>query len=143
MSKATYVIDGASFRNRHEFARHFSEVVLSDYMLGAELNLDAFNDVLRGGFGTPDEGFALVWRNAAISRQALGYDETALYYERMMTTCHPANNHPTLPSSPRGLLGAFRVRAFRLRRSACDIYQREQRAVHSFFVWKRSRDFRS
>ena len=35
-------------------------------------NLDAFNDILRGGFGTPEVGFTLVWRNAHTSQQRLG-----------------------------------------------------------------------
>ena len=35
-------------------------------------NLDAFNDVLRGGFGTPEGGFTLRWKNHATSRRRLG-----------------------------------------------------------------------
>jgi hypothetical protein len=34
------------------------------------------NDILRGGFGTPDDGFTLRWKNHDISRQRLGYRET-------------------------------------------------------------------
>ena len=36
-------------------------------------NLDAFNDILRGGFGTPEEGFTLRWKNHSISKARLGY----------------------------------------------------------------------
>src|SRR5262245_39633780 len=39
-------------------------------------NLDAFNDILRGGFGTPEGGFVLQWINSALSRERLGYPET-------------------------------------------------------------------
>lgn len=35
-------------------------------------SLDALNDILYGGFGTPDEGFELVWTDAAVSRKHLG-----------------------------------------------------------------------
>jgi hypothetical protein len=35
-------------------------------------NLDAFNDILRGGFGTPEDGFVFRWLDAQRSRQALG-----------------------------------------------------------------------
>ncbi len=36
------------------------------------LNLDGFNDVLRGGFGTPEGGFIIVWKNAELSKRGLG-----------------------------------------------------------------------
>ncbi|HEY7372734.1 MAG TPA: barstar family protein [Polyangia bacterium] len=37
-------------------------------------NLDAFNDILRGGFGTPDGGFVLVWQDHATSQHRLGLE---------------------------------------------------------------------
>ena len=55
-----------------EFAKHFSVTVLRDHTWRG--NLDAFNDILRGGFGTPDGGFVLVWRDHAASRNRLGVD---------------------------------------------------------------------
>jgi hypothetical protein len=55
------------------------------------MNLDAFNDILRGGFGTPDSGFTLVWRNHDLSRERLGYPETVRQLERRLERCHPAN----------------------------------------------------
>jgi len=64
-------IDGASFSDFDGFCREFSRSVL----LGAHTwhgNLNAFNDILRGGFGTPDGPWILRWRNAARSREALG-----------------------------------------------------------------------
>ena len=54
-------------------------------------NLDAFNDVLRGGFGTPEGGFILRWKNSEISRQRLGYSETIRFIEQKLETCHPTN----------------------------------------------------
>lgn len=54
-------------------------------------NLDAFNDILRGGFGTPAGGFVLRWRHAERSRVALGYPETIRYLERKLGRCHPTN----------------------------------------------------
>ena len=35
-------------------------------------NLNAFNDVLYGGFGTPAYGFVLIWRNADECKERLG-----------------------------------------------------------------------
>jgi len=84
-----YVIDGEDFSTLAEFAAVFSEVLLSDYTWNG--NLDAFNDILRGGFGTPDEGFVLVWKNSAKSQQDLGHAETAKWYEVHCRTCHPTN----------------------------------------------------
>jgi hypothetical protein len=54
-------------------------------------NLDAFNDILRGGFGTPEGGFILRWANSAISAERLGWPETIRFTEKMLTTCHPSN----------------------------------------------------
>jgi hypothetical protein len=54
-------------------------------------NLDAFNDILRGGFGTPERGFVLRWLNSGSSREALGYAETARYLEHKMRRCHSEN----------------------------------------------------
>jgi hypothetical protein len=54
-------------------------------------NLDAFNDILRGGFGTPEGGFVLRWVNSALSRERLGYPETVRQLERRLASCHPAN----------------------------------------------------
>lgn len=74
MSKFIYEIDGASFSTLEEFY----DVVTNSLIPGAVRgrNLDAFNDILRGGFGTPDGGFVLMWRNSALSRERLGYSET-------------------------------------------------------------------
>ena len=54
-------------------------------------NLDAFNDILRGGFGTPKGGFVLIWKNSQISRERLGYSETVRQLQKQLETCHPSN----------------------------------------------------
>jgi hypothetical protein len=54
-------------------------------------NLDGFNDFLRGGFGTPDTGFVLIWRGSAVSRERLGYGETIKWLEERVQNCHPPN----------------------------------------------------
>ena len=54
-------------------------------------NLDAFNDILRGGFGTPAGGFRLRWVNFQRSREALGYAETIRWLEYKIQHCHPDN----------------------------------------------------
>ncbi len=72
--KKIYVIDGHHFTTLEEFYDEISRVLIPHTHWG--WNLDAFNDILRGGFGTPEEGFILWWKNSDISRQRLGYTET-------------------------------------------------------------------
>ena len=87
--KTRYLIDGAEFTSLEEFAQHFSAQVLKEYAWKG--NLDAFNDILRGGFGTPEEGFELVWHYHHLSKERLGFGEMARFLERILTTCHPSN----------------------------------------------------
>lgn len=89
MKPAIY-IDGERFSTLDEFFRHFQEQALDGACWGS--NLDSFNDVLRGGFGTPEDGFLLIWKNHLLSRSRLGYAETQRVLRRQLTTCHPAND---------------------------------------------------
>jgi hypothetical protein len=82
------VIDGANFSNLDGFAREFTRLLCNYTWRG---NLDAFNDLLRGGFGTPETGWVLRWLNSESSRAALGYEETARRLEQLLLTCHPSN----------------------------------------------------
>jgi RNAse (barnase) inhibitor barstar len=82
-------IDGASFSTLEEFYDEVSRKVIPNASWGH--NLDAFNDILRGGFGTPDEGFVLRWKNSELSRQRLNYEETVRQLERRLQRCHPSN----------------------------------------------------
>lgn len=90
VSKPIIEIDGAMFSTLEEFYTHFQDRALGGERSGG--NLDAFNDVLRGGFGTPEGGFVLVWRNHELSKQRLGYAETARQLEKRLGRCHP-NHH--------------------------------------------------
>jgi RNAse (barnase) inhibitor barstar len=72
--KQVYEIDGTRFSTLEEFYEEVSRVLIPGAYWGR--NLDAFNDILRGGFGTREEGFVLVWKNSDLSRQRLGYPET-------------------------------------------------------------------
>ena len=71
MSLKVYEIDGRKFQTFQEFAKEFGDTVIEGYAVS---NLNAFNDVLRGGFGTPDEGFVLIWKHSDVSKLALGED---------------------------------------------------------------------
>jgi RNAse (barnase) inhibitor barstar len=87
--KRLYEIDGATFTTLEEFYDEVSRVLILTAEWGQ--NLDAFNDILRGGFGTPDEGFVLRWKNSAISRARLGYPETIRQLALRLERCHPTN----------------------------------------------------
>jgi hypothetical protein len=82
------VIDGAHFADFDGFTREFSRLLSNHTWRG---NLDAFNDLLRGGFGTPADGWLLRWLNSESSRSALGYEATARRLEALLLTCHPLN----------------------------------------------------
>ena len=87
-AKSVYEIDGCDFATLEEFFDAVSRVLIP----GAERghNLDAFNDILRGGFGTPKDGFVLRWKNSTVSRERLGYPETVRQLEGRLTRCHPS-----------------------------------------------------
>jgi hypothetical protein len=89
MAKALYEIDGNDFSTLEEFYDVVTRVLIPGAVWGH--NLNAFNDILRGGFGTPEGGFVLRWTNSAVSRQRLGYPETVRQLERRMACCHPSN----------------------------------------------------
>jgi RNAse (barnase) inhibitor barstar len=89
MAKTEYEIDGRDFATLQEFYDVISRVLIPGAEWGR--NLDAFNDILRGGFGTPEGGFVLRWKNSAVSRDRLGHQETVRQLERRLSRCHPTN----------------------------------------------------
>ena len=82
-------IDGTAFDDLAGFYEEVSRKLVPGSFWGR--NLDAFNDILRGGFGTPEGGFVLRWLNAERSKEQLGFPETVRYLERKLHTCHPQN----------------------------------------------------
>lgn len=84
-----YIIDGSRMTSLEAFFDEITRVLVPDYSYWGR-NLDAFNDILRGGFGTPDEGFTIKWSHAAVSRETLGYPETVRQLELMLRDCHPS-----------------------------------------------------
>ena len=83
-----FVLDGSSF---DDLAGFFTAITRTLGTTGWGRNLDAFNDILRGGFGTPEGGFILRWASSAISAERLGWPETIRFTENKLTTCHPAS----------------------------------------------------
>jgi RNAse (barnase) inhibitor barstar len=87
--KKIYQIDGDHFSTLEEFYAEISRVLIPGADWGH--NLNAFNDILRGGFGTPAAGFILQWQNSERSRQQLGYPETVRRLTWQLEHCHPSN----------------------------------------------------
>ncbi|MFF4607825.1 barstar family protein [Streptomyces sp. NPDC001339] len=88
---AKYVLEGAQIRTLEDFWRVIGEAINGpDGYFGK--NLDAFADCLSGGFGTPDDDdYEVEWRDHQVSREHLGYAETARQLEILLSRCHPTN----------------------------------------------------
>jgi RNAse (barnase) inhibitor barstar len=84
-----YVIDGTRITSLAAFYDEISRVLIPGAKWGR--NLDAFDDILEGGFGTPAGGFTMKWSNAAFSKEKLGYAETSRFLEEKLRRCHPSN----------------------------------------------------
>lgn len=82
-------LDGTRIESLEEFYDEVTRVLVPRVVWGR--NLNAFNDILRGGFGTPDAGFRLVWRAHSHSREKLGYAQTIRQLEQHLARCHPTN----------------------------------------------------
>jgi hypothetical protein len=87
--KRVYEIDGSKFSTLEEFFAQIVHILFpgAPWLSG----LDGFNDVLRGGFGSPEGGFILRWSNSALSRERLGYPETVRQLEKLLHTSLSSN----------------------------------------------------
>lgn len=89
MSKTVLTIDGSNFSTLEEFFDEIERMLIPGAAWGR--NLDAFNDILRGDFGTPSGGFVLQWQASDLSRERLGRAETVRQLEARLRGCHPTN----------------------------------------------------
>ena len=89
-----YELDGSRFATLGEFFEEVSRVLIPGQPWGH--NLDAFNDILRGGFGTPSGGFTISWKNHALPTERLAYHETVRQLERRLEGCHPESRDMVL-----------------------------------------------
>lgn len=85
------VIDGNLISDIPSFYGELNRVFMTgeDWTLGN--SLDAFNDLLYGGFGAieSNEPVTLVWKQMEKSRLALGYEATKQYYEEKLLPDSP------------------------------------------------------
>ncbi|MGG0286000.1 hypothetical protein ABEY41_12950 [Peribacillus butanolivorans] len=85
------------FRTLMDSVTIFSNVVLSGkYKWNG--SLDAFNDILFGGFGDieVEEEYTIFWRNSVKSKIDLGYGETIIILNEMLKNCHPSNEEKVI-----------------------------------------------
>jgi len=89
-----FVIDGNNFCDIEGFYCEIDNLFTKDLDWKTGHNLDAFNDILRGGFGVHEYGepIKIIWRNFSKSQKDFGHEATVRHYERMLTRCHPTNS---------------------------------------------------
>jgi RNAse (barnase) inhibitor barstar len=87
------IIDGDNFSTLIEFYDEVERKLTKglDWRIGR--NLDAFNDVLRGGFGVHEyeEPITIKWIHSDKSKKDLGQTETIKYIEEKLKRCDPTN----------------------------------------------------
>ena len=68
-----FILDGNNFDNLEGFYEEIDKLFTKDLKWKTGHNYDAFNDLLRGGFGVFDEGPILIkWLNYKKSKKDLG-----------------------------------------------------------------------
>jgi RNAse (barnase) inhibitor barstar len=93
MDKKTILLDGNEFSVLSSFYTAVEKALTKDLGWHIGRNLNAFNDVLRGGFGMHDyeQPIRLLWLHSDKSRKDLGWEETVKYLSAKLKTCHPTN----------------------------------------------------
>ena len=71
----TIVIDGNRFIDLAGFAREFSLRVLKGQFEWDGTSFAALDDILYGGYGQPEGGFVLRWKNSKKSMAELGHSD--------------------------------------------------------------------
>lgn len=89
-------LDGRNFSDMDGFYNEVEAKLTKglDWKIGRSLN--AFNDVLRCGFGVHDyeESLKLRWINSEKSKVDFGFEATVGMYQNILQTCHPRNKEP-------------------------------------------------
>ena len=84
MKKKSITINADNFSNLETFYDEIDRVLTKDLDWKTGHNLNAFNDLLRGGFGVfeYEEPITLTWKNISKSKIDLGFDATKKYYKK-------------------------------------------------------------
>lgn len=83
MSAHTIIINGINFTDLETFYDEVARVLTKNLNWQTGHNLNAFNDLLRGGFGVYEyeEPIKLIWINFSLSRKKLGQELVDLLVE--------------------------------------------------------------
>lgn len=86
-------IDGNAISDITSFYEEINRVFMMDESWRIGQSLDAFNDLLFGGYGALQgaESVELVWHHIAHSRKTLGYQTTRAYYLEKLKPGSPYN----------------------------------------------------
>jgi hypothetical protein len=93
MIRKTILLNANRFSTLASFYQEVENTCTKDLGWSIGRNFDAFNDVLRGGFGVHDyeEPVQLIWLHSDKSQTDLGWEETVTYLSAKLTSCHPSN----------------------------------------------------
>ena len=94
-----FVIDGENFEDLEGFYCEIDKLFTKNLSWETGHNLDAFNDLLRGGFGVHEYGepILIYWKNFSKSKNDFGYNATIKHFENIYYKGHPSNrNHVKL-----------------------------------------------
>jgi RNAse (barnase) inhibitor barstar len=92
MNRKTILLDANRFSTLPSFYQEVENTFTKDLGWSIGRNLDAFNDVLWGGFGVHDyeEPIQLIWLHSDKSRTDLGWAETINYLTAKLTSDPPS-----------------------------------------------------
>ncbi len=87
------ILEGKNIHDISSFYKEVNRVFMQneDWELGE--SLDAFNDLLHGGFGILKglPNIQLIWNDSKLSSHSLGYDTTKVYYLKKISPGSPFN----------------------------------------------------
>ena len=95
----TYTINGDRIHSISDFYAEINRLFMQDEDWKLGESLDAFNDLLYGGFGALKSGtkVKIVWKNAKTSREILGKEATLNWYSEKLN--NPAYNQEFITTS--------------------------------------------
>ncbi len=95
MERKVITIDGNKFSDIETFYLEIDQLLTKDLDWEIGHNLDAFNDLLRGGFGVHEyeEQITIIWKNSLKSETNLGFEETINHYTNILQKCHPTSKN--------------------------------------------------
>ena len=89
----TFILDGNNFSNMESFYREIDKLLTKNLQWKTGHNLNAFNDLLRGGFNVHEynEPITIRWINYGKSKKELG-DEMVLILLEIMLNCDDSDH---------------------------------------------------